>query len=154
MLAEQRGWLLQNISVPGGGYLAAGPDGTFADRLPKLAAVAPDVVVLQGGTNDLGQGDVAAAATALIEQIRVALPAARIVLLSPVHLGPGEPPAELVALRDALRQVAATVRVHFVETADAFDGAAAEASPLGGITSAAHARLAAALTDDFDRLAI
>lgn len=150
MLAEQRGWLLQNISVPGGGYLAAGPDGTFADRLPKLAAVAPDVVVLQGGTNDLGQGDVAAAATALIEQIRVALPAARIVLLSPVHLGPGEPPAELVALR----QVAATVRVHFVETADAFDGAAAEASPLGGITSAAHARLAAALTDDFDRLAI
>lgn len=101
-------------------------------------------MLLQGGANDLGQGDVAAAAADVIEQLRSQLPSTGIVLLAP--LATGGPQME--AVRESLREVAGTSRVHFV------DGSDAGVPARGDLTTEAHATLAEALRDDFELLAI
>jgi lysophospholipase L1-like esterase len=137
----QRGWRLQNFSDPGSGYLASGTQGPFASRVAAVVATSPDVVVLQGGANDEGRGDVAEAARDVIEQLRASLPQARLVLISPL----GAPD-----VGEALREVATEERLHFMDPADA----AVTAAPGEPFGPEEQATIATALADDFARLQI
>jgi lysophospholipase L1-like esterase len=102
MAAVQMGWLCDLSTGPGTGYISGGranrfvvnqyigPSTSFAERIPKLAAVyAPDIVILDGGRNDLfaPRDAVFGAMSETIADARKAWPAATIVLIRPRFLG-------------------------------------------------------------------
>lgn len=82
LLATQHGWSLQNLSEPGAGFIAEGPDGkTFAAQVDAAIAWRPQSVLIGASDNDL-DADPAAVATAMqdaVSRLRSALPDARIV---------------------------------------------------------------------------
>jgi lysophospholipase L1-like esterase len=106
MAAVRMGWLCKLSAVPGTGYISGGPANrsivnpyiglstSFAERIPKLAAkYQPDIVVLDGGRNDLfpPREDVLKAMSATIEEVRRAWPTATIVFIRPRLLAdPGD----------------------------------------------------------------
>jgi lysophospholipase L1-like esterase len=70
------------------GFIATGGGGskgayTSSTRLTDLVAAAPDVIVLQGSTNDDGSSGIQAAAESVIASIVAALPNASIILCGP-----------------------------------------------------------------------
>ena len=150
LLAQERGWVLQTFGAASSGFVAPGEQGAYDAQLDPVVAADPDVVVLQGSPNDVGQEGLTEAATGLIERVRAALPQTRIVLMSAV----AAPSQELQDVNDLLRQVALINRVHFVDAAEAFAGAPPPVGPDGELSAGAHAALAAALVDDFELLKI
>ena len=105
MAAVRMGWLCDLAAVPGTGYISGGPGNrttipyigpstSFVERIPKLAAIyQPDIVVLDGGRNDLfpPRRDVLAAMSGTIAAVRQAWPTATIIFLRPRFLAkPGD----------------------------------------------------------------
>jgi len=101
MAAVRMGWLCNLSAVPGTGYISGGPANrfvvnpylgpstSFAERIPHLAAIyQPDIVVLDGGRNDLfpPRDDVFKAMSATIGDVRRAWPTAAIVFVRPRFL--------------------------------------------------------------------
>jgi GDSL-like Lipase/Acylhydrolase family len=81
----------RNYSVPGTGFCnPAGAAGTYGERLPvPLAAYKPNVLLLQGSTNDhtyAGSGVVKKAIEELVAAARVASPATTIVGCTPMPI--------------------------------------------------------------------
>jgi lysophospholipase L1-like esterase len=98
MAAVRMGWLCDLSAVPGTGYISGGPANrfivdrylgpstSFAERIPGLAEkYQPDVVILDGGRNDLfpPRDDVFKAMSATIGEVRRAWPKATIVFIRP-----------------------------------------------------------------------
>ena len=98
MAAVRMGWLCELSAVPGTGYISGGPANrfivdpylgpstSFAERVPNLAEkYQPDVVILDGGRNDLfpPRDDVFKAMSAAIHEVRRAWPRAAIVFVRP-----------------------------------------------------------------------
>lgn len=82
LLAVDRRWVLDNLSVSGAGFVATGTDGTtFDSQVSAAIADKAQLVLIGASDNDLGedQSAVAAAMTAEITRLRTALPHARIV---------------------------------------------------------------------------
>lgn len=89
VIANERQWDHENFSTGGTGYVTVGPlpgANTYADRLPKIIASTPDVVIFTGGRNDVNAepGAVDAAARAMIEQVMQALPDVEVAVTSPL----------------------------------------------------------------------
>jgi acyl-CoA thioesterase-1 len=82
LLAVDRRWGLDNLSVSGAGFLATGSDGgTFDSQITSAIADRAQLVLIGASDNDLGE-DTAAVATAMktaIDRVHRALPHARIV---------------------------------------------------------------------------
>ncbi|SFO94351.1 Lysophospholipase L1 [Geodermatophilus dictyosporus] len=117
--ADRLGWTEVDAGQSGTGYVADGGGGDrapFRARVPDVAQAAPDVVVVQGSTNDAGvpSVEVGAAATALYADLAAAVPGARVVVLGPLA-APGVPRAEIEAIRDALAAAAAQAGLLFVD---------------------------------------
>lgn len=112
-------WQYHGFGQHGTGYINPGSDGRvrYLDRVPDVIAAHPDVVVLQGSTNDIGKGGITSAATAVINAVRTGLPDAKIVMVGPVH-----PPiytlGEVTAVRDQLAAAAADTGTPFIDPID------------------------------------
>ncbi|WP_175483842.1 SGNH/GDSL hydrolase family protein [Modestobacter sp. DSM 44400] len=118
-VADGMGWKAVNDGQSGTGYLNPGPGaGTsvFAGRVPAVAAEVPDVVVVQGSTNDVGQDPnaVGQAADHLYGALAAALPRSRIVVVGPLA-APSVDPAGVLSIRDALAAAAARAGLSFVD---------------------------------------
>lgn len=82
LLAAEHGWRLDNLSEPGAGFVAKGPDGkTFSAQVDAAVATKPDVVLIGASDNDLDadESQVASAMRQAVDRLRTALPEARIV---------------------------------------------------------------------------
>ncbi|MEN0086546.1 MAG: SGNH/GDSL hydrolase family protein [Leifsonia sp.] len=82
LVAASRGWRLSNLSVPGAGFVAQGTDGgDFSTQVATAIAQHPQLVFIGASDNDLGTdpATVGAAVEKAVDQIRSALPHARIV---------------------------------------------------------------------------
>ena len=82
LLAGSRGWRLTNLSVPGAGFVAQGPDGDdFSAQVETAIATRPDVVFIGASDNDLGvdTAQVANAVDKEVDRLHSALPDTRIV---------------------------------------------------------------------------
>ena len=107
-------WQLQVHGAAGGGYVAdrAG-SGTYADRVARVVAERPAVVVLVGSVNDAGQPGLRVAVADVLARVKAGLPAAKIVVIGPLARIPAS--AEVLAVRNTLRMEAGRVRAVFVD---------------------------------------
>jgi len=82
LVAATRGWRLNNLSVPGAGFVAQGSDGhDFSAQVDTAIASQAEIVFIGASDNDLGE-DVSQVADAMqqaVQRLRTALPDARIV---------------------------------------------------------------------------
>jgi lysophospholipase L1-like esterase len=120
LVLADRGWSADRVFAQGGtGYTNLGQiserETRYLGRVPDVVASAPDVVVVQGSTNDADAADTEKAAAAVYQQLRAGLPTAAI-----VAVGPTATPADATttAVRDA---VASAARANGVFFADAWD---------------------------------
>ncbi|MGO4535588.1 SGNH/GDSL hydrolase family protein [Leifsonia sp. 2MCAF36] len=82
LVAASRGWRLDNLSVPGAGFVAVGSDGNdFTAQVDAAIATRAQLVFIGASDNDLGSdvSDVSAAMQKAVERLSTALPDARIV---------------------------------------------------------------------------
>lgn len=82
LLAVDRRWSLDNLSVSGAGFVATGADGdAFDDQVEAAIADDARIVLLGASDNDLGTSTatVSAAMAAAVDRLRSALPDARII---------------------------------------------------------------------------
>lgn len=101
------------------GFIAKGQIGKdftqlFTDQLSWRPA--PDLVVISGGHNDRRHPaqDVGQAALQLLDTVRQRWSTTRLVLIGPMW-GGGDVPEEVLAIRDAMAQVAAEKKVPFID---------------------------------------
>lgn len=100
------GWNdIRAVALSGSGYVLAGASGCVfghSSRVADTVACNPQVVIIPGSTNDLGQSGVSAAALAAWQAYRTALPNTPIVI-GGIFPGAGGPSAALLALETLLK---------------------------------------------------
>ncbi|WP_374010843.1 SGNH/GDSL hydrolase family protein [Leifsonia sp. LS-T14] len=82
LVAASRDWRLDNLSVPGAGFVAQGSDGDdFSGQVDAAIASGAQLVLIGASDNDLGSevSEVTAAMQTAVDRIHAALPDARIV---------------------------------------------------------------------------
>lgn len=101
----------------GTGYVNQGPGPDtvpFGDRVAKVIQSKPDVVIVQGSTNDPGTEQTQAAANAVFAAIKQGDPNAFV-----IAIGPTAPPAvgsaQVFGVRDAIKSAAAANGVLFLD---------------------------------------
>ena len=117
--AAELGWVAYAQGESGTGYRnpSTTPGQTvFGDRIAGVVAADPDVVVVQGSTNDVGQRPrlVQAAAADLYAALHASLPAARLIVLGPLS-PPDVDAGAVLALRDALSAAASAAGLPYID---------------------------------------
>ncbi len=119
VIGREPGWQTQVNGVAGTGFLNPGPRGgqTFADRIAHLPTRPhPDLVVFQGGRNDVSYpaAQLRAAAISTADLTRKRYPGAQIVFLGPIpaHV---PAPADQVAVATTLRSAAGACKAIFID---------------------------------------
>ena len=115
--AEGMGWTPVLEAVGGTGYLATAPgSGPFGTRVDEVVADEPDVVVVQGSTNDVGHpvADVRAAARELYATLGSELPGAEVVVVGPLD-PPGVDRTRVDEIRTVLAEEAAAAGLSFID---------------------------------------
>lgn len=82
LLASSHGWKLDNLSEPGAGFVAPGPDGdNFSAQVDRAIALQPQLVFIGASDNDLDSDgtQVASAMQQAVQRLTSALPDARLV---------------------------------------------------------------------------
>ena len=82
LVADARAWRLDNLSVPGAGFIAQGSDGhDFSGQVDTAIASKAQLVLIGASDNDLGEdlGQVEDAMSAAVDRLSTDLPDARIV---------------------------------------------------------------------------
>lgn len=110
--------------VSGSGYVAPGAGRPMPDRVERVIAAGPDVVVVVGGTNDAGQGyppqEVGTAAVDLLDDLRDGLPDATVVVVGPFPTSAeamlGDHP-----VADAVRSAADAAGAHYIDARELLD---------------------------------
>ncbi|MFF5260170.1 SGNH/GDSL hydrolase family protein [Actinomadura viridis] len=116
--ARLLGWQIVVAGMARTGFAGTGGTGeTFASLYTEQLAwrPTPDMVVVSGGHNDVGQppGLVAQKARRLMETLQQRWPRTQVVLMGP--LWGGDPGPKALRVRDVLREVARTMRIPFVD---------------------------------------
>lgn len=122
LLAEQQGWDEVNLAQGGTGYLASPVvDGAerlaYGDLVDQIIAPEPDVVVISGGRDDVGQPpfEIQQAATSLFGQLTQALPNAQIFVVNP-WWDATEQPIGLAEVAGAVEAAASQTGVTYIDT--------------------------------------
>jgi lysophospholipase L1-like esterase len=114
------GWRVHVIPGAGTGYVAPGACGQPFTR--KAASVAPDteLVIVQGGLNDLWQrtqpAAIGRAVTDTVAQVRAQAPSARLLVIAPPERIPGASAASLAAVAAAVTGTATRAGIQVVAT--------------------------------------
>jgi lysophospholipase L1-like esterase len=104
---------LEVFAGAGTGYTTA--RDPYLGRVPAVVASAPDVVLVQGSTNDKGSREgIQLAATGVFTALREQLPAARIYAVGPA-MTPGATLQDVTDARDGVAAAAAQVGVTFLD---------------------------------------
>ena len=118
-LGREPGWRTQVDGVSGTGFLNPGPAGhqTFAERILRLpTSPHPDVVVFQGGRNDVNypMAQLRAEAIATADLTRKRFHGAQVVFLGPIPARVPAP-ADQLAVASTLRQAAIDSKAIFID---------------------------------------
>ncbi len=118
-LGREPGWRTQIDGVSGTGFLNPGPAGhqTFAERILRLPTTPhPDLVVFQGGRNDVNypMAQLRAEAIATANLTRKRFHGAQVVFLGPIPARVPAP-ADQLAVASTLRQAAVDCKAVFID---------------------------------------
>lgn len=117
--ATAMGWTPVLNAQSGTGYLnpSTTPGQTsYFGRLAQVQPSDPDIVLVQGSTNDVGQPPAAVevAAAEFYRGLRAAVPDAQVVVLGPLG-PPGIDPVLIAGIRDALYRAATAAGVPYID---------------------------------------
>lgn len=118
-ICQKFGWVLCNSSSGGTGYTTGGSiPGRFSyiDRIQDVAAVKPDILVVQGSVND-GGACTEAIAGAYYDAVAAMLPQTQIVAVAPTWKNSSGYTANVGTSRDAQKAACATRGIPFIDTA-------------------------------------
>ncbi|TAM71278.1 MAG: SGNH/GDSL hydrolase family protein [Microbacteriaceae bacterium] len=102
LLAVADEWRVTNLASDGSGFVAIGDErDTFANQVSAAIALHPDVIIVEGSSNDVGVSNTVleAATDSTIAHLRQALPKATLIGLSAVW-GDTAPPSQLADIDD------------------------------------------------------
>lgn len=131
LIADHYKWEFINLSRSATGYISGGDDPTrfwcgyehcnsYTEQIPDTAAAHPDVVVVNGGRNELAIGastEWIQGVGAFFTQLRRSVPDATIIAASPIWDDDPTPP-ELNAMREVVRQAVTAVGGTYVDLGD------------------------------------
>jgi lysophospholipase L1-like esterase len=120
--AEELGWGYANFGVGGSGYSVPGPNNSlFAERIAPLAAMHPDLVVVQGSLNERHStlGALRPAAVRTLTALRAALGPRTPVLVVGASYNPGTADATIDWINAAVAAAAQQADLPFVNPAEA-----------------------------------
>jgi lysophospholipase L1-like esterase len=119
-LADRMDWTVVPEAESGTGYVNPGSEPgleVYGGRVASVVAEAPDIVLVQGSTNDVGAGspaDIGRAAADVYAALAAALPEARVVVLGPLD-SPVVDRDGVLAARDAVAGAAARAGLPFID---------------------------------------
>ncbi|MFZ8756570.1 SGNH/GDSL hydrolase family protein [Microbacterium sp. HMH0099] len=105
LLAGRAHLSLTNLACSGMGFVVSGDCGTpYVGFAPALAALQPDLVIIESSSNDFGEDpdDIAAETLTTVEEMQEAAPNARLVGLSTIWNDEDDMPEEVHLTSDAL----------------------------------------------------
>ncbi|MGZ4596763.1 MAG: SGNH/GDSL hydrolase family protein [Actinomycetes bacterium] len=158
IVSAKFGWKPQLFTAPGIGYTVGGASGrSYAARLGRVIAAAPDIVIIEGSRSDTDAAAVRVASAAAYQRIKKELPNTRVVVIGPAW-GNGRPPASILAIRDAVKASAKAAGLPFIDPIRDDWFAFPYSSLIGGDgvnpTNGGHVRMAALLAADLTRLGL
>ena len=125
LISATNGWELTSLACDGAGFLAPGsPDecgNTLVDVSRSAATLHPDLIIIEGSSNDFGQSNsqlLSATLTALTT-LRSEFPNAEIIGLSTVW-SDTEPPAQLAAINSQVQQAVTAVGGRYLDIGQPF----------------------------------
>jgi acyl-CoA thioesterase-1 len=128
LVGEADGWSVTNDGCDGAGVLTPGAieqcGGTdYAGIIVGAAALQPDIVIIEGSSNDFGQDNSAleAATTSEVRSIRSEFPSAQIVGLSTLW-GSTVPPAQLYQIDAQVKQAVEAVGGTYLDIGQPMEG--------------------------------
>lgn len=117
-LATVMHWTPVLFGQGGTGYVnpgqAAEKESAFPERVADVVKSGASIVIVQGGINDNSTGPVRDAAADVFQELKVGLPAAKIVAVGPVG-APGMSRASITAARDGIKAAADAAGVTFID---------------------------------------
>ncbi|NYJ08978.1 SGNH/GDSL hydrolase family protein [Petropleomorpha daqingensis] len=119
---ERLGWGYANFGVGGSGYSVPGPHHSlFAQRIPQLVALHPDLVVVQGSLNERHSTPEALgpAARTTLAELKAALPPGTPVLVVGACYNPGTADPTIDWINAGVSRAAAAAELPFVDPAAA-----------------------------------
>lgn len=124
VLSGEKGWSETNLGIGGTGYVAAAGDRTpYSESIQKAVAANPLTVIVSGGRNDvtIPMTSVVPAIDKFYDDLRAALPGAKIIALSPLW-DSTEPPANLQTIASTVEAAASRVNAHYVDLGQPLQG--------------------------------
>jgi acyl-CoA thioesterase I len=127
LLAHDQRWKLDNLACDGAGFLAVGDDSdcgtTFAGLVREAEAEHPEVVIVQGSSNDLGKkdADLEQETQKQLEQLHRALPHTEILGLSTIW-NDTKPPAQIGTITTQVKGAVQAVGGQFIDIGQPLEG--------------------------------
>lgn len=124
LIGQTNNWSVTNLASNGSGYVTRGEnDNDFLDVVNGAAAETPDVVVLEGSSNDFGvdNNELAAATNTTFAAVRQTFPNAEIIGLSTIW-GAEAIPAQLVDTDTQVQAAVAAVGGQYLDIGQPFHG--------------------------------
>jgi acyl-CoA thioesterase-1 len=118
LLAERTHLSLVNLACPGMGFVVEGDCGTpYAGLVPAVAALRPDLVIVQSSSNDFWQDpdEIRFETTDTVERLHEAAPDALIVALSTIWNDDPDVPDDTAVTSDALRDAVEAVGGTYID---------------------------------------
>lgn len=125
LLAQRDDLSITNLACGGMGFVVSGECGTsYAGFSPAVAALQPEVILVQSSSNDFWQDpdEIRADTDDTVTQLRDAAPDARIVGLSTIWNDEPEVPDDTATTSDALRSAVDSVGGMFVDVGQPLSG--------------------------------
>ncbi len=125
LLADHARLPLVNLACPGMGFVVQGDCGTpYAGLVPAIAALQPDVVIVQSSSNDfwIDSDEIRYDTADTVENLHAAAPGARIIALSTIWNDDPEVPDDTAVTSDALRDAVEAVGGTYVDVGQPLAG--------------------------------
>lgn len=158
-VAQRQGWAEDNLGRAGTGYAATPADPAtcwlascpaVSELVADAVAARPNVVVICAGAADVDllASDRAAVHRAIHRTYRTltdGLPGTRVIAMSSLWTGPGEPPAGLATIDGWVKSAAVRYHADYVPGGTTWLARTPDATVGGELTTSGHARIAAVL---------
>ena len=127
LISATNGWSLDTLACDGAGFVQSGSSfecgDTFVDVSRSAATLAPDLIIIEGSSNDFGQSnsELLSATISALTILRTQFPNAEILGLSTVW-SETTPPAQLADINSQVQEAVEEVGGHYLDIGQPLSG--------------------------------